>query len=364
MKICLISLEIFSWGKYGGFGRATRIIGRELVKRGHKIYAVVPQRQGQRRIEELDGMTVLAYPQFNPFYALKLFRKCNADIYHSEEPSFTTYLAQKSMPHKKHVITFRDVRLLEDWLIEFKHPSRKKIQVISNYIYENNLLVSHAIHKADSLHTAAECLISKARQKYHLTREIHLLPTPVFVPQHIQKSTKPTVCFIGRWDRVKRPEIFLELAKHFPEIQFIAVGKSQNSNWDNELRGKYLNTPNIELPGLIDQFTSDELSNILQKSWILINTSAKEGLPNSFLEASAHKCAILSAINPDNFTSRGGYIVTDQDYVNGLKNLLINDKWKILGEKGCKFVNATFEIQKAIDAHIKIYQRLLMPIGR
>ena len=34
MKICLISVEIFAWGKYGGFGRATRIIGRELVKRG------------------------------------------------------------------------------------------------------------------------------------------------------------------------------------------------------------------------------------------------------------------------------------------------------------------------------------------
>jgi len=27
MRICLISVEIFSWGKYGGFGRATRIIG-------------------------------------------------------------------------------------------------------------------------------------------------------------------------------------------------------------------------------------------------------------------------------------------------------------------------------------------------
>lgn len=34
MKICLISVEIFAWEKYGGFGRSTRMIGRELVRHG------------------------------------------------------------------------------------------------------------------------------------------------------------------------------------------------------------------------------------------------------------------------------------------------------------------------------------------
>jgi len=34
VHICLVAVEIFGCGKYGGFGRATRIIGRELAKRG------------------------------------------------------------------------------------------------------------------------------------------------------------------------------------------------------------------------------------------------------------------------------------------------------------------------------------------
>ena len=37
MRICLICVEIFAWGKYGGFGRATRMIGRELVRRGRDV---------------------------------------------------------------------------------------------------------------------------------------------------------------------------------------------------------------------------------------------------------------------------------------------------------------------------------------
>lgn len=61
MRICLISVEIFAWGKYGGFGRATRLIGRELVKRGVEVYAVVPRRNEQRPVEDLDGIRVLGF---------------------------------------------------------------------------------------------------------------------------------------------------------------------------------------------------------------------------------------------------------------------------------------------------------------
>jgi len=33
MRVCFICVEIFAWGKYGGFGRATRTFGRELAKK-------------------------------------------------------------------------------------------------------------------------------------------------------------------------------------------------------------------------------------------------------------------------------------------------------------------------------------------
>ena len=61
MRICLISVEIFAYGKYGGFGKATRTIGSELVKRGHEVFAVVPRRIDQPAEENLDGITVLSY---------------------------------------------------------------------------------------------------------------------------------------------------------------------------------------------------------------------------------------------------------------------------------------------------------------
>jgi hypothetical protein len=114
MKICLICVEIFAWGKYGGFGRSTRMLGRELIKQGIEVSAVVPRRNGQKSVEILDGIKVLGFERANPFSMLKLFREVNADIYHSQEPSFGTYLAQQAMPIRKHLVTFRDTRLFKD----------------------------------------------------------------------------------------------------------------------------------------------------------------------------------------------------------------------------------------------------------
>lgn len=359
MRICLISVEIFAWGKYGGFGRATRTIGRELAKRGHEVYAVIPRREGQKPVEDLDGITVFGFPAYLPWSSYNLFKKCNADIYHSCEPSFGTYLALKAMPEKKHMVTFRDPRDFEDWKMEYELPSYSRFQVIYNYLYENNILVRRSIKKMNAVYSIAKYLIPKIKSMYGLESEPQFLPTPVKIPDKIQKADTPTVCYVARLDRRKRPELFLDLAEKFPHVKFIAMGKSRNKEYDEILRKKYSNIPNIEMTGFIDQFSTGEHSNILEKSWIMVNTATREALPNSFLEASAHKCAILSYVDPDGFASLFGYNAKNEDFAEGLKFLLENNRWKERGEKGYDYVRNTFEMEHAIDLHVDAYKNVL-----
>ena len=122
MRICLISVEIFAWGKYGGFGRATRTIGRELVERGHDVYAVVPRREGQGPVEKLDGMTVLSFPPRQWLAPTQLLREADAEIYHSCEPSFGTYLAERALPDRVHVVHARHHD--DRQLIAYRFPQR------------------------------------------------------------------------------------------------------------------------------------------------------------------------------------------------------------------------------------------------
>lgn len=359
MRVCLICVEFFGWGKYGGFGRAARIIGRELVQRGVEVYAVVPRRQDQKPREEVDGIQVLSFPPLQPWTSSSLYAQCDADVYHSCEPSFGTYLAMNAMPHKKHVVTMRDTRDSADWKMEYALPSIGKLQVLSNYLYEDNPLVRKAVQKAHGVYCAAHLLIPKVQEKYRLSVAPSVLPTPVIVPEKVCKAEKPTVCYMGRWDRRKRPELFLGLAESFPDVQFIAVGSSRDREWDAHLRETFTHVPNLDMPGFVDQFDSDLHARILEKSWILVNTATREGLPNSFLEAAAHGCAILSAVNPDGFSSEFGYHVMDDRFDEGLKFLLTQNRWKERGNVGRQYVQKNFELDHAMTLHLELYDRLI-----
>ncbi|MCC7130806.1 MAG: glycosyltransferase family 4 protein [Anaerolineae bacterium] len=359
MRICLISVEIFAWGKYGGFGRATRLIGRELVKRGVEVYAVVPRRNEQRPVEDLDGIRVLGFEPRDLRSAYRLLRDAQADIYHSQEPSLGAYLALRAQPDRKHIITFRDPRDLENWRIEFRMPSLNSFQVITNWLYEDNFLVGRAVHRADGLFAASHLVAERARGKYRLDRTPEFLPTPVDVPAEVQKAEQPTACLVSRWDRRKRPELFFELARQFPEVRFLAAGKSRDPDYECSLREAYERLPNLEMLGFIDQFNTNRLMRTLEKSWILVNPAAREGLPNAYIEAAAHGCAILSAVDPDGFTSRFGYHVTDDDFASGLTALLKDDRWRTLGEEARRYVSEVFATKRAIDQHLAVYERTL-----
>jgi glycosyltransferase involved in cell wall biosynthesis len=359
VRICLVATEIFAWGKYGGFGRAARVIGRELVRRGHEVSAVVPRRAGQGAVEVLDGITVHGVPPRDVFGAAAIYRRTGAELFHSCEVSYGTVLAQRAAPGARHMITFRDPRDRRDWLLELARPSASRLQVAANWLYEGSPLVRGAVRRADARYVAAPMLAPKVRAMYGLAAEPEFLPTPIPVPALVRKAATPTVCFLGRFDRRKRPELFFELARRFPQVHFVAAGASRDAAWDRQLRDTYGGLPNLELPGVIDQFASDRLSELLARSWILVNTASREGLPNSFLEAAAHRCAILSHVDPDGFASTFGYHAARDDFGAGLERLLDGDAWRERGERAWRHVREHFDLERAVARHEAAYASLL-----
>lgn len=359
MTICLICVEIFAWGKYGGFGRATRTIGRELVKRGHTVYVVVPRRREQRPVETLDGMTVLGFPSLWPWAATRLLKQCNADVYHSCSPSYATHLAIRAMPDRAHIVTVRDPRDMADWKLEYALPSLNKLQVLHNYWFEHGRAVQRAMRRCDAVYAPAKSLIAKIQEMYALEVPPAFLPTPVAIPAQVRKAEHPTVCTVGRLDRRKRPTLFLDLARRFPQVRFISVGGSRDPGWEAELRARYADVPNLEMTGFIDQFASDQLARILEASWIYVNTATREALPNAFLEAAASRCAILSGVDPDGFASQFGYYAKDEDFAAGLSWLLEGGRWSTQGERGWRYVEEIFSTKTAVDQHEAVYRRAM-----
>lgn len=370
MRICFLVNEIFAFKRFGGYGKLVRMLGSSLAKKGLEVYAVTWRDLGQGAVEHIDGITVLSFPYkyrngsplshiFSYLKAQPFYRIADADIYHSIEASVETYLAEKMMLNKKHIIHFQDpydqAAHREMSMVDstYNWNTKRRLQ-----FYFTTALLSRACRRADRLCTQAECFIPKVRRLYSLDNdEIDFLPNPVELPQqNVEKAPEPTACFVGRWDPQKRVHIFLKLAKKFPKVRFIALGKGHNEETDRALRAMYRNIPNLEMPGFVSEA---EKSRTLGRSWVMINTSIREGLPIAFLEALAHETAILSYVNPDSFATRFGYHAKNGDFESGLKYLLKNDLWKKKGEEGYNYVSKVHDASRVIDQYIALYKSLL-----
>jgi glycosyltransferase involved in cell wall biosynthesis len=364
LKLCLISNQIAAWGKIGGFGTATRALGSGLAGRGVEVSAVVVRRpeKGQGPLEKLDGMTVYGPSNFKTLTSGRIFRQIDADIYQSQEPTIATYFAQRAMPDRVHVVTCRDPRDWHEHAIELKHTNlKRRLMFPATWYYEVSPWVKKSVRGADAvLMPAPSALVSRIQQLYGSGVEPEFVPYPVEVPDRPpQKAAEPTLLFVGRFDHRKRMERFFELAKEYPHLRFIAVGEAHDKRYDQHLRNTYGHLPNLEMPGFVSRFGERTVSEYYEKAWILVNTSAREGLPYTFMEAAAYGVAILSALDPEEFASRFGYFAANDDFEEGLDKLLKNDLWRERGAAGARFVAATWNEDNCLNEHLRIYRELL-----
>jgi glycosyltransferase involved in cell wall biosynthesis len=314
----------------------------------------------------LDGITIVSYP--SPLYVglrralpyAGVFRMIDADIYHSEEPSLGTAVAQRAVPGKKHIVTFQDPRELDDWKQEWAGRRISPLRALGFwYLYQR--VVGTAVRRADERYCQAKCIVEKTTRMYRLKAQPGFLPNPLRLGHGVAvKALEPTVCFLGRWDARKRPEMFLELAKEFPDVRFTFAGGCLNdAGRDARLREQAATLKNVECPGWIG---AAERAAILDRAWILINTSTRECLPVSYLEAGERRCAILSHCNADDFASSFGYWAQRGDlteFIDGLRFLLAEDRWRACGERAFAYVSATHEYDRVIDQHVEVYRRAM-----
>lgn len=369
MKICFVSPEVFGWGCHGGFGFLTRTLARGIVERGHEVCVVTVRRGGQGEVEEVDGFTVYGFSAYegvplpvraflSRLASLGFYRRADADIYHSQAVSYNTVAAQSAAPERPHLITFQDPYDVHEWRrISLVDRRYRLTPAFRSRIALENMILSRACRAADALCAQARFLIPKARRLFQLGRDPLFLPNPVVLPQRtMRKACSPTVCFLARWDPQKRVELFFRLAEDFPDVEFLAMGRSHDPLADALLRKRCRGIPNLACPGFVSE---EEKSRILEKSWALVNTSVREALPLSFLEALAHETPILSGEDPDGLTSRYGYRVRGGDYGEALEAVLRDDSWREKGKLGRSYVEEVHEVSKVVDMHLKIYRGVL-----
>jgi len=387
MKIGIVSTGIFKKEKVGGFEKIALDTALALKEKNIDVCIICPSDYGfgaymmfHPKIGEIPIYTFRRARRFSDlisaYKGLKRLKQIlDLDIIHHQAVSTYLPFILNVFDEAKHIVTFQDPRDFKDMIIERTFAEQIQPMLFSPffpmYIIIKNKTLGFYLKKVDIYTAQAKFLVNKAMRLFNLSKKPIYIPNFVQVPKRkIKKSETPKVCFLGRLDKRKRPEIFIGLAKYFPDVEFIMIGRAHDIRRDRKIKLLAKKRPNIKVMG----FVSEEKKNkILEECWILINTAAREALPVSFLEALAHKTAILSCNNPDNLTSNYGYYVQMslserlvlydvkivKKFANALKLMLEEDIWKVKGEKGYDFCKKHYDKELVIKKYIRLYKYLL-----
>jgi glycosyltransferase involved in cell wall biosynthesis len=197
-----------------------------------------------------------------------------------EKPFFWHLAHEKEVIPKKERFFKNPMRYVDTVFFEYGINNAKV--VIAQYNHQSELLNRHYQKSAD-------ILIANFQP----------------IPPHIEKKYSQTVkiLWVANFNYYKQPHLCLELAKRLesrPNILLTMVGRAPA---DYSILVEEINKQNnIDYRG---SMPINEVNELFQAADIFINTSSKEGFPNSFIQAWMREVPVVSlSVNPDGVLTR------------------------------------------------------------
>jgi glycosyltransferase involved in cell wall biosynthesis len=130
------------------------------------------------------------------------------------------------------------------------------------------------------------------REAAVLIRNFQPVPTvlPVRTPGPIR------VLWVGNIKPVKRPELYVELARRFAgrnDVHFDMVGRPWQHPEGDKLLQEIAKLPNFKFHG---ELPIERVNELMCSAHLYVNTSAHEGFPNTYVQAWAHGAVLLSLV--------------------------------------------------------------------
>jgi glycosyltransferase involved in cell wall biosynthesis len=180
--------------------------------------------------------------------------------------------------------------------------------------------------------------------------------------KEIQNHPREMILWVGRSDSFKRPHLFVQLARLFPQYTFTMICSRADKDAEyNTLVQQAQSVSNLTfIPGL----PFEQADVYFEKARLFVSTSQSEGYPNTFVQACKAGTPILSLnVNPDSFLDRydcgrcanGNW----EHFIDLFKSLLQPDVAGQLGQHGLDYVRQHHDIRQIIEQ----YKILFLPAG-
>jgi len=163
---------------------------------------------------------------------------------------------------------------------------------------------------------------------------------------------------------LKRPELFLELARDLPHLHFRIVGgpgPGKEASVFERIKAESEALPNIEFVGFVP---FEEVESHFNEASLFVNTSDYEGFPNTFLQSWARGIPTVSFFDCG-AREEGrplGYVCKDMSEMKQAISRLAGDKelWSL---ESCR-VRQYFQSHHTVDIAVDRYGRLIRQLSK
>ena len=290
----------------GGAEVQQSILARGLAAAGYRV-SMICLDFGQPQRVTVDGVTVhktyrpeegvpvlrFLHPRLTGIW--RAMREVDADVYYQRTTDMLTgIVAEFCRRNGKRSIyaSASDVDFL---------PGRQKIRYLRDRkIYE------HGLRQVDRV------IVQNTEQQRHCRahygRDATVIPSCYELPDGPGTKSGDAVLWAGNMRDVKRPELFLQIARLLPQRRFVMVGgggRSGHAALYESIRAAALQLPNVEVLGFQPL---ERVERLFDDARVVLNTSTYEGMPNTFLQAWARGVPTVAFV--DTGARLGGEWVT------------------------------------------------------
>jgi glycosyltransferase involved in cell wall biosynthesis len=373
-KICILSERAYhsiankdGRNSVGGAEIQMAILAKEFAKRSHEV-SFVTFEKSRSSFEEIHGIKIYnpfdnrgsgyTYLNIHNIYKLfKILKNIDADVYIQRGTSpLTGVLAFFARLNNKIFLysVSSDQAVAADLLI-------KGLVDLKKFVYQFG--VKNCDYVVCQTNQQKNLLKQTIGRKGKLIKNIYLPPKI----ENNKNDTPPLkILWVGRLIVEKRPELFLRLAKFFPNVKFYMIGGLQDSfktssDYYNKIKRLASVIKNLDF---ISYVPHNEINKYYAESAVLINTSTVEGFPNTYLEAWGNYTPVITLdFDPDEIICTyklGLHSKTFEKMVEDVKTLLKDDKLrKEMGINSRKYVEKKHDINKIVNEYEDLIESLI-----
>ena len=370
LRLCFISESRATYAlltgeecsKVGGAELQQTVLASGLAKLGYEIAFLVPDFGQPPDVTTEQGITLVKIrPQSNRLPGLKFFdeiarffqamKRADADIYYQRAGSPVTGItALYCRLHRKPFVfsLASNMDLDGTW--------KRGLRPHYYLLYRYGL-------------THATAIVAQTDDQMRLLKETigkeGVLSRSTFAdsPGASGAVERRYILWVGNFWGVKRPAMFLELAGRRPQYEFVMVGGPHTGEERifEETSEQAKGVPNLRFVGPVPY---SEVGAYFDSAAVFVNTSSKEGFPNTYMQAWCRGIPIIATYDADRLIERFGLgkHCEDVDDLAGAVDEFMKDE-KLREEAGARAISYVRE-HHSPEAVTAKYDSLFMQLYR